>query len=392
MFYEHRLHKQLGIRKIYFPKKMKFTCLQENLAKGLTTVYRAVPTKSTLPILSNVLIIAEEGRLKLSATNLETAITTYVGAQTEEAGSTTVPAKLLRDFVLNLSPSTINAHLKDDILYLTSDKTKSKINGVNPDDYPTLPAFGSELPFIELDSKTFSDAVSVVAFSASTDESRPIFTGVYLNFTDEKLTIAASDGFRLSEKIIAAKGKLKNFTVIIPAKTIFEVSKIFSGSEEPIKFGVNEDENLALFKAEDTLIATRILDGQYPDYKRIIPTENELSVEFSSTELLEAVKLTTVFAKDNTSPIKIAFDSKGTMKIGLTSQEIGEHQSEISAQIEGEPFEIAFNSKYLLDFLNNVKADRITIKSKGKLTPCLIKPVNEENYTHIIMPMQVQGS
>ncbi|HLB51927.1 DNA polymerase III subunit beta [candidate division WWE3 bacterium RIFCSPHIGHO2_12_FULL_38_15] len=372
---------------------MKFACLQENLAKGLTTIYRAVPTKSTLPILSNVLLIAEEGRLKLSATNLETAITTHVGAQTEEPGSTTVPAKLLRDFVLNLPPSTINATLKDDILNLTSEKTKSKINGVSSDDYPTLPAFGAELPYVELNPIAFSDAVSVVAFSASTDESRPVFTGVYLNLSEEKLTIAASDGFRLSEKIIDVKeGKLKNFTVIIPAKTILEVSKIFSGSEESIRFGLNEDENLALFKSEDTLIATRILDGQYPDYKRIIPTESELSVEFSPVELLEAVKLTTVFAKDNTSPIKISFDTKGTMKIGLTTQEIGEHQSEISAQVEGEPFEIAFNSKYLLDFLNNVKAERITLKSKGKLTPCLIKPTETEDFIHIIMPMQVQGS
>ncbi|OGC48287.1 DNA polymerase III subunit beta [candidate division WWE3 bacterium RBG_16_37_10] len=372
---------------------MKFTCLQENLARGLTTIYRAVPTKSTLPILSNVLISAEEGRLKLSATNLETAITTHVGAQTEEPGSTTVPAKLFRDFVLNLPPSTINATLKDDVLHLTSDKTKSKINGVSSDDYPTLPAFGAELPFIELNPSIYSDAISVVAFSASTDESRPVFTGVYLNLSEEKLTIAASDGFRLSEKTIEVKAeKLKNFTVIIPAKTLLEVSKIFSGSEESIKFGVNESENLALFKSEDTLIATRILDGQYPDYKRIIPTESELSVEFSSAELLEAVKLTTVFAKDNTTPIKMTFDSKGTMKIGLTSQEIGEHQSEISAQIEGEPFEIAFNSKYLLDFLNNVKADRISLKSKGKLTPCLIKPADSENFIHIIMPMQVQGN
>lgn len=369
---------------------MKFTCLQENLAKGLNIVSKAIPIKTSLPIATNVLIETDNGRLKLSATNLETAISTYVGASVEQDGSITIPAKLLKEFVSNLSPSTLTAHLDDTVLHISSEKTKSKFNGTSSADFPPLPVLDKKAEHIELDPKVFSAAVNVVAFAAAADETRPIFTGIYLNFADKTLTIAACDGFRLSEKKVNFENEIKEFSIIIPAKTLIEVARIFANSNEPIKLVLNETENLALFESEDTLVASRILDGEYPDYKRIIPSSTSVSAEFLANELLEAVKLTNVFAKEANGPIKMKLDPKGTISLATTAQEIGEHESQIAAEIKGDPFEIAFNSKYLLDFLNNVKSEKIILEANGNVSPCLIKPSDHENFLHIIMPMQIQ--
>lgn len=368
---------------------MKLSCLQENLSKGLQTVMHAVPAKSSLPILSNVLIATENGRIKLSATNLETAITTYVGASIEEEGSTTIPARLLKDFISNLPAGTISLNVKDEILVISSKTTKSKFNGSSPKDFPELPAFPKKIKALEVDPATLNDIVSIVAFASGTDTSRPIFTGMFLSYSKNKLTVTSTDGFRLSEKLLDIKGDVEDFSVVIPAKTVMEVAKIFASSQEPIEFVLNAEENLALFKAEDTLIATRILDGQYPEYKKIIPSEHVVQAIFNSTEFTEAVRLTDIFAKEGNNTIKIRFDPEGKIKITSLSEETGQHESNLNAEIEGELVEIAFNSKYLLDFLNNIKSEKIKFESNGNLAPCVFTTEDLKNFIHIIMPMQI---
>lgn len=360
------------------------------MSKGLQIVTRAIPVKSSLPILSNVLISTEKGRIKLSATNLETAITTYIGASIKEEGSVTVPAKLLKEFITNLPPSTIEVHLENDTLHITSQKTKSKFNGNNSNDYPELPGFSDKNKFITIDPKVFNDAVSMVAFASGSDSSRPIFTGVYMNFSGNKLVMTSTDGFRLSEKIINVENKAKDFSTIIPAKTLIEVAKIFANSEEPIKFGMNEEENLALFMAEDTFVATRTIDGTYLDYKKIIPTGHMLKALFSATDFLEAVRLTNIFAKEGNSTLKIRFDpDHSIIKVSSLSEETGEHESQLAGELEGELLDIAFNSKYLLEFLGNVKTERISFTTNGNVSACVLKPEEYENFLHIIMPLQI---
>jgi DNA polymerase III subunit beta len=371
---------------------MKFTCLQENLSKGLGIVTKAIPLKSSLPILSNVLISAENGQIKLAATNLETAIVTYVGASIEEEGSTTVPARLIKEFISNLSPGThINFELKDEILLVNSNKTKSKFNTATPNDYPTLPVFPKGAKYLELDPKIFALTINNVAFAAASDHSRPIFSGILLNFSKNVLTVASSDGFRLSEKQVKVEGKVPDFHAIIPAKTLLEVSKIYINSEEPVKFALNSEENMAVFEAEETLVAAQILSGEYPNYQKIIPEEHSLTAEIIAEELLEAVKLTTVFAKEINSAIKIKFSPKGFINVVSIVQETGEHESRVTAEIEGDELEVAFNSRYLLDLLNNVKAEKIVIRTKGSTTPCLFIPHGHEDFLHVIAPMQIQS-
>jgi DNA polymerase-3 subunit beta len=202
------------------------------LKAGINTVSRAIPVKSAYPILSNILIETENGRLKLAATNQDTTISTYVGASIDKEGRITLPAKTLKELIANLAQGTLNAHLLNETLHITADKSKSKLNGTSADEFPKLPTFSKENPHLEIAPKDFANAVSSVAFAAATDDSRPIFTGVYFSYDNETLTIAASDGFRLSEKTIPVKGNLPKAAIIIPAKTILEVSKIESGKME----------------------------------------------------------------------------------------------------------------------------------------------------------------
>lgn len=373
---------------------MKFTCLQENLSKGLSTVAKAVPVKSSLPILSNILIEAKDGKLKLSATNLETAITTSVGASVDVDGAITVPAKLLQEFVSHLSPDTVSGELKGTTLHLSTEHSKAKFNGMKADDYPELPQMIEDAPALELDPKAFSSAVSVVAFASAVDETRPILGGALLSYSDGVLTVVSADGFRLSEKILnlEAKGKLQEFSVVVPAKTVIEVARIFSSSEEPIKLVLDSEENLALFEAGEVLIATRILDGEYPDYKKIIPEGHSVRAEFSADDLNEAVRLANVFAKEMDSVIKMVFDPKGIIRLSSISKETGENENEIEAVIEAdEVLEVSFNSQYLLDLLSNVKAEKFVFESEGSLSAGVIRPHGEEGYTHLIMPIRVQG-
>lgn len=368
---------------------MKFSCLQENLLKGLQIVGRAVPTKSSLPILGNVLIETKKGRLKLSSTNLETVITTYVNASVDEEGATTIPAKLLKDFVMNLSPDTLKVEEKDEIITLKSKSTKSKFNGSSANDFPALPDFPKKSQSLKIDPTTFDETISLVAFASGTDTSRPIFTGVYLKFSKNKLTVACTDGFRLSEKTLNVKSNLEDFTVVIPTKTLVEVAKIFSVSIEPIEFILNRDENLALFKSEDTMVATRILDGKYPDYKRIIPTDSAVKAEFNSEKFAEAVRLTSVFAQQGNNTIKVRLDPEGSIKVTSLSEETGQHESNLKVEVDGDLIEIAFNAKYLLDFLQNVKADKIKFSTNGNIAPCMFLPEGYKDFIHIIMPMQI---
>lgn len=370
---------------------MKFTCLQENLLKGLSTVSKAVPLRSPLPILSNVLVTAADGRLQLGATDLDTSITTYVGAAVEEDGAITVPAKLLQEFVSHLSPDTIAATLKSDILHLSSGKTVSRFNGTSADDFPEMPVLpeGTKFPKLEIDPRVLNSAVGAVAFAASAEGGRPILSGILLKYSKNVLTVAATDGYRLSEKFIKLKGKVEDFSVVVPAKTLLEASKIFSSSEEPIKMLLNADENRVLFASEEVLVSTGILDGEYPDYKRIIPTESVLNASFRAADLLEAVRLTNVFAKED-SIIKMVFDPEGVVRVMSSSEEAGENKSEIEAVIEGESVEIAFNSKYLLDFLGNVKVENIIFETGGSITPGIIRSEDFDDYMHLVMPVRVR--
>lgn len=376
---------------------MKFNCLQENLSKALTIVGKAISNNPGLPILTNVLLKAEGSELTLSGTDLSTAITVKIGASIDEEGSITVPAKLFSEYVSGLSPTNIQCELEKNILHVTAGKSKFKFNGVDAADYPELPEVPTDAQHIELSPKDFQYCVNLVTFSSSSDSGRPILTGILLNYENEVLTFVGVDGFRLSEKTMPISQKAGPFSVVIPAKTLQEVARILSSSGDSIKMYINDDDNLVMFESDGALISTRILHGEYPDYKKIIPTEKILKCEFSAEALLEAVRLTHVMAKStsdsNTVPsIKVLFNPTGKIKISSVSEESGAGDVEIDAFVEADAeLEVSFNAKYILDFLTNIKAERFSLETNGGVNPALIRPISwdTEDYIHIVMPMRL---
>ena len=277
-------------------------------------------------------------------------------------------------------------------MHLQSEGVKSKFNGVSADDYPDLPEEPKNLESFEIDPNVFNNLISSVGYSAALDDNRPIFTGIFLSYDGKELTAAASDGFRLSEAKVDLKSDASKFTVVIPAKTLLDVARVYVESESPITISLDENENLVLFKQDETVIATRIIDGEYPDYNRIIPQENNISAKFNVPQLLEAVKLTDIFAKEADGAIVMKIDPKGKFVISATAQDTGEHKSDVKVEVTAdEPAEIGFSSKFLLDFLNNVKSEEINLQTNGSASPCVFRPEGLDAYIHIIMPMQITG-
>lgn len=369
---------------------MQFTCLTENLVKGLSTVSKAIPLKHSLPILTNVLITAQDGRVRLSGTNLDTVITLYLGSSVDADGAITVPAKLLHEYVSNITAEQVTLNLDNSPqLNVNAGKTKSKFNVVSAEDYPPLPDFESTSGVIEVDPKDFSNAVSQVSFSVALDESRPVFSGIYMIYRDGKLVLVGSDGFRLSEKVIAAEGNVDALESILPAKTLVEISRIFSSCDEKIKIFLNGDENLCVFECEETVVASRLIEGSYPDYTAIIPKEFSVSAKLSGEALTEAAKLTNVFAKTSNNLLKMIFRPDGILELSSNDQELGDSVHEVEVSVEGleEPFEVLFNARYLLDFLNNNKVELLSFGATDPKSPCLIKGEGDETYLHIMAPM-----
>jgi len=369
---------------------MNFECLQENLSKSLGVVVRAVPTKGALPVLSNVLLTASNGRVTLTVTNLETVITSTFPAIVEKEGSTTVPAKMFNEYISNLNPGKLLISSDRNILSVISlPKTKTKFNGMSSIEFPEIPSPNNSKSYLEINPKILNSLVSHTGFSSSSDVTRPVLTGTLIELSDGILSFVTTDGFRLSENTCQIEGEFPNFKVVVPTKTLQDVSKIFAGYEENISIVFNPDDNLVFFQISNITVGVRVIDGVFPDYKRIIPSSKSISVLFKGNDLREAVRLTSIFSKESNSSIKIELTDIGTIKVFTSSEESGEHISEFEALIEGDPLILSFNSKYLNDFLNNIKSDDIFFESNGGITPVVFKTKDLDNFLHIIMPMKL---
>jgi len=369
---------------------MIFECLQEYLNKGLSIVVRAIPVKGSLPVLTNVLITAESGKVRLTATNLETVISFTFGADVKEEGSITVPGKMFYEFVSNLEPGKLLINSERNILHVTSfPKSKSKFNGMSSVEFPDLPVIKDSQNYIKISPKILSNLVSHTFFSCAVDVTRPALTGTLIKFENGILTFVTTDGFRLSEKIQPLEGEFNSFEAIVPTKTVSDVAKIFSGFDDLVSIIFNREDNLLFFTSGDVSVAVRIIDGSYPDYKRIIPSANVFKAELGLNELAGAVKLTNIFSKESSSPIKIEFTDEGIVRVYSATQDSGEHVSEFESIFSGEPISLSFSAKFLVDLLNNLKVERLSLESNGGITPVVFRSPEAENYLHLIMPMKI---
>jgi DNA polymerase-3 subunit beta len=377
---------------------MKVSCLQENLAKGLSIVGRAVASRSTLPVLSNVLLATDNGQLKLSATNLEICINCWVGAKVEADGAVTVPARLLGDFVNSLPPERIDLELDEETqtLNLKCARFESNIKGIDAHEFPVVPSAADDETGIKLEPETLRTMIDQVVLAAATDESRPILTGVLVQFEEDKLTMAAADGFRLSVKV-APLGQSPGETteVIIPARALMELSRISTDQEQPIQLIITPARKQILFHLENIDLVSQLIEGKFPDYNQIIPKGHATRSVLETSSFLKAARVSHLFARDSANIIKLevvpAGDElmNGRITLVATSAELGDNVADIDASIEGDPLEIAFNAKYLIDVLSVIDSPQVVLETTAASSPGVIRPIGDDQFTHVIMPMHI---
>lgn len=375
---------------------MKVSCLQENLAKGLSIVSRAVASRSTLPVLGNVLIATDQGRLKLAATNLELAVTDWIGAKVEEDGATTVPARVLIDLVNSLPPERIDLELnvRTQTLHLKCARYDANIKGIDAAEFPIIPTIADNKK-ISLEPETLREMIEQVTIAAATDESRPVLTGVIAKFDQDQVTFAAADGFRLSVRHAPLSAPVDQpFGVIIPARALQEVGRVSSDQEEPIEMAVTENKSQVLFRLTNIEIVSQLIDGVFPDFTRIIPEAHATRTVVNTAELQNAVKAASVFAREAMNTVRLQIAPAGEMGAGkltitATSAESGDNVGEVDATVDGEPIEVAFNARYLADVLSVLHAPQVAIETASAASPGVIKAVGRDDFTHVIMPMHI---
>lgn len=379
---------------------MRVSVLQENLAKGLSIVGRAVASRSTLPVLSNILLETDQSQLKLAAMNMEIGINCWIGAMIEEEGATTVPARLLSDFVNSLPKERIDLDLqvRNQSLHLHCTRYEANIKGIDAAEFPIIPTHRRDIgaPNIEVPPAKLRRMIEQVAFAAAADESRPTLTGVYTRFDGDRLTMAATDGFRLAvrttmleEPMPAALG------VIIPARALSELSRILGavelGEDDGVDITVTEARNQVMFHVPGVDLVSQLIEANFPDFNKIVPTSYNTRVIINTAQFLNAMKVSYLFARDSANIVRltIAPGKPGKVVLAATSAEMGDNEAEVDAEVEGEPMTAAFNAKYMIDVLQVIDTPEVIFEAISQSRPGVFRPVGagEEQYTHVIMPM-----
>jgi len=376
---------------------MKLTCLQENLNRGLGVVGRAVATRTTLPITNNVLLATDQSRLKLAATNLEMAISCWIGAKVEEEGAITVPARLLTEFISSLPSDRVDISLspRTKTLGLKCARFEARISGVDAKDFPPIPKVEGGIT-TKVEVEALRQGIAHVVFAAATEESRPVLTGVNAEFDGDLLTLAAADGFRLAVyKLPIAKPVSQKTEVIIPARTLAELNRLIAEQEEAVEIMVNPDKGQALFKLKDIELVSQLIQGTFPNYAQLIPKSYNTRAVISVADFLRATKTASIFARDGSGIVRLVVAPGGEMTPGKVivsarSEEIGDDVGEIDATVEGEESKIAFNGKYLTDVLSVLHEAQVALETTNPSSPGVVRPVGVDNYIHVVMPMFVQ--
>ena len=382
---------------------MKISCLQENLSRGLGVVGRAVATRATLPVTQNVLLSADQGMLRLSATNLEIAMTTWIGAMVEEEGAVTVPARVLTEFVNSLGGDRIDINMEEGsrLLQIKSGRSQANINGTDASEFPPIPTV-EDAVVARAEPGALRGAIARVAFAAATEESRPVLTGVEVKLREGQFTMAAADGFRLAVQ----HGPLTQSTpeemgVIIPARTMNELNRLLSDSNEPVEIMLTPQKGQVMFRLQggDTVeLVSQLLQGTFPNYDQLIPQSYTTRAILDSQATLRATRTAAIFARDGSNIIRMHVmpnegeeTSGGRLLISARSEEVGDDQDEVDvAELEGEEGKIAFNSRYLLDVLSVLDRGQVAIETTTSSSPGVFKPTDSDDYVHVVMPMFVQ--
>ncbi len=376
---------------------MKITVMQEQLQKGLGHVARAVATKTSLPVLGNILLATEQGQLKLAATNLEIGITCWVDCNVEEEGAVTVPARLLSDFVANLPNEAVKLELDRRTLALNvrAARSKATVRGIDAEDFPAIPTVEGK-PTALIAPDLLREAIGQVVFAAATDESRPVLAGVHLRFEGEKLTLSAADGFRMAVRHAELVGPAtEDVSIIVPARALNDLSRAISDATDPVEIVVTRGRNQLLCRTGNIEFLSRLIDGSFPDWRQIIPSGYNTRAVLGREQLLSAAKLASYFARDNNDVVKISLKpgdgeyAPGSLTISANAAEVGDNTSDIDAAVEGPEGQIAFNVRYLNDVLGALRTPQVALEMQNSASAGVIRPAGTNDSTHVIMPMHL---
>jgi len=376
---------------------MQVTCLRENLSRGLANVSRAVASRATLPVTQNVLLEGDNGQLKLTATNTEIAISTWIGAQIEDEGSITVPARMLTDFVNSLPGETVTIDFQPESagVKVSSGKFNGDISGIPAEEFPPIPEVSGGVS-VAIPADTFKGALERVVFAAATDDSRPVLTGVKIELKEKSFIVAAADGFRLAvetgELTEAIDGEIG---IIVPAKTLAEVERLLGDGSSTISLSTDSNDRSAKFRLDSSEIVTSLVQGTFPDYEKLIPTSWSTRASIDLSQMSQATRAASIFARDGSGIIRIMInpgeaDAAGAVKVIARAEEVGANENEVEASVEGDETKIAFNSKFLSDVLNVIEGDDVKLETTTPSSPGVFRSPKHENYTHVVMPMFVQ--
>src|SRR3989338_2173642 len=363
---------------------MKMLCTKKNLIAGLQTTSRVIGGVTSLPILNNLLLKTDQGRLRISGTNLEMAVNTWVAGKVEEEGEITIPAKLLSEYVYNLAADKVNLVSEKLTLKVEGEKTETHIKGLPAEEFPLIPDTGEKI-FVRLDGGGLKKGLSEVSFAAAYSEAQPEISGILFRFSGKTLELAATDRYRLAETRVGLEAEvIEEKALIIPARAVGEIGRILG--EGVVEVYLREGQ--VCFKNSDTEIITRLIEGQYPDYKQIIPAKFTTRAEFDRHALGQAIKAVSLFATYSNN-IEFELLPGKDLIIAAASAQVGDSKIQVPGEIVGEKNKIIFNYRYLLDCLNTLSDERVVLQATNETTPVAMTPKGRDNFLYIVMPIKV---
>lgn len=374
---------------------MKVSVSQQHLAQGLGIVSRAVSPRSTLPVLGNVLLATDEGRLRLAATNLELGISCWTGAQIQEEGSITVPARLLADLVSTLPNDTVHLSVNMTTCTLTvrCAASNTDIKGIDAQEFPPMPATDFA-DGVRVKVSDFREMIQQVAFAASSDEARPVLQGVQTTISENEIAMAATDGFRISVRKVAIEEPVsKPQTMIIPARALNELARIATDPEGMISMIVPSGRGQVVFRLDSAELVSQLIDGNFPDYRVILPRSFKSHTVVSTASFLKACKQAEIIARNGNNVVRLNIqpneDRPGQVEVSSQSEETGSNETIIDATIDGPAVVLAFNVRFLREVLEVIKTPNLVVETNDHKSPARVQPVGDETFLHVIMPMHL---
>jgi DNA polymerase-3 subunit beta len=390
-------------------KSMRASCLQENFARGLSIVGRAVATRPTLPVLSHILLATDQSQLKLAATDLELFVVCWIGARVEQEGATTVPARLFVDLIGSLPAERIDFRLQDSTLHLWCAKNEADVRGIDAQEFPLLPTVEDDQQIL-LDPGLFRQMVLRVVFAAATDEARPILTGVLARFEENTLTMAAADGFRLSVCTAQLPDPVPEpISVVIPAKALHELARIGGDEREPIGLYITPARSQVLFHLQADAganegrifgidLVSQLIEGNFVNYRQIVPQSYTTRTVLNTEQFIKACRTASIFVRNESNVVHLDIapgegeePAGASVKMTATSSEMGDSEIELDATIEGDPLTIAFDVRFLMDVLSVMDSAQVILETTDASRPGVIRPVGSEDFVHVIMPMHIRS-